>query len=188
MNESNDTNSNKRKNPISSKLIFIRSTLSNIINCIHCIVVGAPINKAKLAMYRRKTFQIQETTMSTTVSNTKPKFIISFIFISFFYYVFIIFIQSKNLSHTRNHFFFFWPQHFVNIFSSLYFSLFFPIFIYCTIYSKFILFLLFTCTCVQTTINICIFKFHVLFRSRKPYWQAIIKLDHKIEITPWNLK
>lgn len=185
MNESNDTNSNKRKNQISSELIFIRSTLSNIINCIHCIVVGAPINKAKLAMYRRKTFQ--ETTMSTTVSNTKPKFIISFIFISFFYYVFIIFIQSKNLSHTRNHFFF-WPQHFVNIFSSLYFSLFFPIFIYCTIYSKFILFLLFTCTCVQTTINICIFKFHVLFRSRKPYWQAIIKLDHKIEITPWNLK
>lgn len=35
----------------------------------HYNIVGAPINKVKLAKYRRQVFQVQETTLSTTVSN-----------------------------------------------------------------------------------------------------------------------
>lgn len=36
------------------------------------VVLGAPINKAKLAKYRRQEFQIKDTTLSANVSNNRP--------------------------------------------------------------------------------------------------------------------
>lgn len=38
----------------------------------YIVVIGAPINKAKLAKYRRQEFQIKDTTLSANVSNHRP--------------------------------------------------------------------------------------------------------------------
>lgn len=147
-------------------------------------VVGAPINKAKLAMYRRKTFQVQETTMSTTVSNTKPNsYIYHLSFIIHFHLILLLcvynFRTTKNLSHTRNHrlfdlcFFFIYKIGIKTLLFdaklSRYFSL-FLIFIHCTVFFPNLFDSSFSLAHVSPSFNkYYIFEFHVLFRSLKSF-------------------